>query len=131
MAIKSQYSVKTPKISIFPTPTPFAPKYQTQENSEGEVIVSVTPVRLSEKENVKFKVSLNTHSVELNYDLKNLAVLTDDNDIEYRPISWDGGVGGHHLEGNLIFPPLSKKVEEVTLKISGISGADRVFKWNF
>lgn len=114
-------------------------KYQTQTNSEGQVTVEATPIVLSDKENVKFNVVLNTHSVALEKDLKDTSVLIDDKGNEYKPVSWDGGTGGspreageagHHLEGNLIFPKLSENAKSVKLTIKGIADIDRNFSWN-
>lgn len=110
-------------------PTQTENKYKTQTNSEGEVTVEVTPISLSKDSNVQFKMVLNTHSVALDKDLKEVSILTDDNGQEYKPISWSGGVGGHHLEGILIFPPLSKETKSVKLTISGIANVNRVFEW--
>lgn len=103
--------------------------YETQANEEGEVGVSVTPLSLS-KDSTKFKVVLTTHSVDLDYDLKEISVLTDDQKKEYKALSWSGGRGGHHLEGTLIFPEVAKNVKAVRLIIRGIDNVERVFKWN-
>ncbi|MDP3987541.1 MAG: hypothetical protein Q8P80_00150 [Candidatus Levybacteria bacterium] len=103
--------------------------YETQTNSKGEVTVEVTPVSLSAKENVKFSITLNTHSVVLDKDLKTISVLFDDEGKEYQAISWDGGVGGHHLEGILTFPPLSSSSRSIKLRISGIANINREFNW--
>ncbi|MBI2190320.1 MAG: hypothetical protein HYU49_02145, partial [Candidatus Levybacteria bacterium] len=80
--------------------------YQTQENSQGEVGVAATPVILSSKENTRFSLVLTTHSVDLDYDIKELSILTDDQKNEYKALSWDGGEGGHHLKGTLVFPKI-------------------------
>lgn len=103
--------------------------YQTQINEEGEVGVSVTPLLFS-KDSSKFSVVLTTHSVELDYDLKEISVLADDQKNEYRAISWDGGKGGHHLKGTLIFPAFAKNTRVVKLTIKKIDSVDRVFEWN-
>lgn len=103
--------------------------YQTQTNEEGEVGVAVTPLLFS-KDASKFSVVLTTHSVELDYDLKEIAILRDDQQNEYRAISWDGGRGGHHLKGTLVFPEVAKNAKTVKLVIRGIEGVDRSFGWN-
>lgn len=102
--------------------------YQTQTNEEGEVGVSVTPLLFS-KDLSKFSMVLTTHSVELDYDLKEISVLADDQKNVYRALSWDGGRGGHHLKGTLIFPAFAKNTKAVKLVIRGIEGVDRSFEW--
>lgn len=102
--------------------------YQTQTNEEGEVGVSVTPLLFS-KDASKFSVVLTTHSVELDYSLKEVSVLADDQKNEYRALSWDGGRGGHHLKGTLVFPAFAKNTKAVKLVIRGIEGVDRMFRW--
>lgn len=103
--------------------------YKTQEDSQGEVIVKVKPISLSSKENIKFEVTFNTHTVELDKDLKDISVLIDNKGNEYKPISWTGETGGHHLSGDLIFSPISKDTKSVKLTIKGIDNIDRVFEW--
>lgn len=76
-----------------------------------------------------FRVSLNTHSVAFDKNLKEISVLIDDKEREYKPVSWSGGAGRHHIEGKLVFSPLLPGVKSVTLKISSIADVDRVFKW--
>lgn len=104
-------------------------KYKTQTNSEGEVSVEINPLSLSSKEDVRFNIVLNTHSVALEKDLKNTSVLVDDKGNEYKPISWDGGTGGHHLEGILIFPKLLENAKSAKLTIRGIADINRNFEW--
>lgn len=102
--------------------------YQTQTNEEGEVGITVTPLLFS-KDSTKFSVVLTTHSAELDYDLKEISVLADDQNNEYRAISWDGGRGGHHLKGTLVFPKISKNAKAVKFTIKKIDSVDRVFEW--
>ncbi len=105
-------------------------KYPKQQNQEAEVTVEVTPLKLSSKENTEFDIILDTHSVNLDKSLKDISVLEDDKGNIYNPISWSGGIGGHHIEGNLIFSPFSKDAKSVKLTIKQIGGVDRVFKWD-
>ncbi|MCL4417005.1 MAG: hypothetical protein M1365_09960 [Actinobacteria bacterium] len=104
-------------------------KYSKQQNQEAEVTVEVTPIKLSLKENPEFVVVLSTHSVNLDKSLKEISVLEDDKGNIYNPISWNGGMGGHHLEGNLLFPPFSKDAKSIKLTIKQIGGVDRIFNW--
>ena len=105
-------------------------KYEKQENQEANVTVEVTPLKLSSKENPEFNIVLDTHSVNLDKPLKDISVLEDDKGNIYSPISWSGGTGGHHLEGNLVFPAFSQEAKSFTLTIKQIGGADRIFKWD-
>ncbi|OGH15136.1 MAG: hypothetical protein A2860_00065 [Candidatus Levybacteria bacterium RIFCSPHIGHO2_01_FULL_37_33] len=104
--------------------------YKKQQNQDAEVTVEVTPLKLSSKENAEFAIVLNTHSVNLDKSLKEITVLEDDKGNIYNPISWSGGTGGHHIEGNLVFLPFSNKTKSVKLTIKQIGRVDRIFKWN-
>lgn len=106
-----------------------AKKYETKKNEDEEVVVEVTPLVLSDSSDTKFSVVLNTHTVDIDKDVKNVSVLIDDKGKEYNPKSWDGGIGGHHLEGTLIFLPLEKGAQSVQLKIKEIGGVERIFEW--
>ncbi|KKP31785.1 MAG: hypothetical protein UR21_C0005G0007 [Candidatus Woesebacteria bacterium GW2011_GWC2_31_9] len=63
----------------------------TQTNSEGSVIVEITPPQdILENFNIwRFSVNLNTHSIELTEDLTKISVLIDDKGKIYNPESWD------------------------------------------
>lgn len=109
-----------------------ASAYETKTDSQAEVNVTVTPLGLkSNSAQWKFDVGFNTHSVELNQDPSQVSVLIDDQGKQYQPVSWQGPQpGGHHLEGILIFNPISPLPKSVTLKILGIAGvSSRDFTW--
>ena len=72
---------------------------------------------------------MNTHSVELDQDMTKIAVLVDGQEKEYKPISWEGPVGGHHREGVLIFNQITPIPKSVELKISSIGDVVRSFTW--
>jgi len=93
-------------------------------NEEGNVTVLVDSLN---EANTNFRVTLGTHSVELNYDLVKLSSLFDIDGNEYIPISWGGDpAGGHHRTGVLKFD--SEKIENpALLLIRGIDGIDRKF----
>lgn len=97
--------------------------------SMGAVDVEVTPVSITPQADIVFKLSLNTHSVDLGYDYTQIATLTDDQGNSYKPSRWTGESGGHHLEGELIFPPLSNKPKELILKLDGIDNESEIFIW--
>lgn len=104
--------------------------YQTQKSEQNEISVEVTPISLRPNFDLKFKVVLDTHNVELDYDLMKIAKLTDDKGRNLKPLSWSGGSGGHHLSGELIFPAISKEVKFLELTISSIERSDRKFRWD-
>lgn len=104
--------------------------FKTQIDNKSAVTVAVTPISLGAGQAAVFQLELNTHSVELNYDLVKLAKLQDDQGNSYQAQSWSGGKGGHHLEGRLTFKPISKQTKSVTLILSQIDNQDRKFLWN-
>lgn len=104
--------------------------FTKQSNDQGEVSIEATPVVLEPGKEAKFNVVFNTHSVELDYDLLKLSSLSDDKGNKLAPISWSGGSGGHHLNGELVFPSISAKAKSAQLIIANISGFDRSFIWN-
>jgi len=86
-----------------------------QTNEQGSVTVKVTPLNLTGAgPTLDFRIVLDTHAVELNYDLLEIAALRDDQGNEYRPSAWDGGRGGHHLQGILSFPDRARIVRPGT-----------------
>lgn len=100
-----------------------------QANSEGSVSIIVTPKVLEKGKTGQFEISFTTHSGSLDFDLLQVAKLVDDEGNNYKPVSWSGGKGGHHLEGALSFSPILEKATKVTLTLFKIDGTDRVFSW--
>lgn len=110
-----------------------ASTWEAKADQQGGVSVEVRPIELSKTAITwKFAVVLSTHSVELNEDLAQTAVLVDDQGQEYRPTSWDGSPpGGHHREGELLFKPVVPRPSFVELKVRAVGGIqERVFKWD-
>lgn len=104
--------------------------WETKTEEQASVTVVVTPLDLSSNSKEwKFDVGMNTHSVELDQDMTKIAILVDDQGKEYKPIRWEGPVGGHHREGVLIFNQITPTSKSVELKISGIGGVVRSFIW--
>ena len=101
----------------------------SQTKSMGAVEIEVTPVSIVSGKNVIFKLSLNTHSVELDYDFTQIATLTDDQENSFKPIKWTGGNNEHHLEGELIFGPFSVSSKELTLTLNGVDSKVESFSW--
>ncbi len=108
-------------------------------DDQRSVVVEVTPLNLDGSgETLDFQVLLNTHTVELNYDLTQIAVLRDDRGNEYRPVAWQGPTGGHHVSGLLQFAPAGDILQlrpegaptTLELELQGIAGVpSRVFRW--
>ncbi|OGY17335.1 MAG: hypothetical protein A2785_00495 [Candidatus Chisholmbacteria bacterium RIFCSPHIGHO2_01_FULL_49_18] len=101
-----------------------------QQKTMGAVEVQVTPVRLEANAQPLLKIEMNTHSVELDYDLIKIVQLTDDLGNSYKPLVWNGGSGGHHLTGEITFSELKGDPDTLTLTLSGIDGNTETFTWS-
>lgn len=110
------------------TPTSSAALFSTKTNSEGNVSVMATPIDQSDW---SFEITLNTHSVDINEDLAQVSILTDENGNEYKPIEWRGDPpGGHHRKGVLSFGEITPRPQSITLFINQVGGIDeRKFEW--
>jgi hypothetical protein len=109
-----------------------ADAYKSITSRENGVTVDVKPLEFISGQPAKFKVRINTHSVELDADMTAVSTLSDDQGREYMPVKWDGaGPGGHHRSGILEFPTLEGRPKSVTLVIRNIANVpERVFQWN-
>jgi hypothetical protein len=105
----------------------------TRTNDEASVTVAITPLNLNDKSaaSLDFKIALNTHSVDLGYDLTAIATLSNDAGEKVQPTNWAGpGGGGHHREGTLSFPQLKNRGQLLTLVLRGIANVpERTFTW--
>lgn len=136
--------------SITPTPTTdpsvFAQLFPgsnagnelTRLDEQGMVIVEVTPLNLGMPgDTLVFEVSMNTHSVDLNMDLAQLATLTTDTGMAVQASFWEAPRGGHHVSGNLIFPavingfPVLDGTSKISLEIREVDASLRTFEWTF
>lgn len=105
-------------------------------DSQGAVEFVVTPLNLaSPGATIDFKVSMNTHSVDLGWDLAALSTLTADTGLVANGRTWPVG-SGHHYEGILSFPastldgkPLLEGATTLRLVIRDTDVAERVFTW--
>lgn len=101
-------------------------------NEEGEVTIEVKYLGFKEN-SISFEIVMDTHSIDLDqYDLGKLSLLKDNKGNEYRYVSWDSEVGGHHRSGNLTFSPvaLADKINKIELTIQNVAGIrERVFEW--
>lgn len=107
-------------------------QWERQVSTAGGVEVSAAPGDLSENaSSLDFEISLDTHSVELNYDMVAGAALADETGKEYKPFLWEGAEpGGHHRSGILKFNRISPHPKNVTLILRGIGGVPETrFTW--
>ena len=105
--------------------------FDTKTDEQGQVTVKVTLQTFS-KNLWKFNIVFDTHSIELNEDIIQIAELIDSEGNVFKPIAWEGaGPGGHHREGVLTFNQVQPLPEYVELKIKNIGGVtERSFRWN-
>lgn len=107
-----------------------AKEYSRQTKTAGAVTVEVAPKEIAPGGKMVFTLTLDTHSIDLNYDFLDMAVVIDNKGIIYKPESWTGGNGGHHLSGDLVFGELSKKATHIGLNLTGIDGQNVSFDWS-
>ncbi len=109
-----------------------------RKDSQGSVEFVVTPLNLSQPgATLDFDVSMNTHSVNLAWDLAAQSELTTDAGREVKGQSWPVS-NGHHVDGTLTFPtqtadgaPLLAGAKKLTLTIQNAGAPERVFVWDF
>jgi len=110
------------------------PVSNTVTNSEGPVTIEVSllnAVSDDYKDSFAFEVGMNTHSVALDYDLTKFAVLKDSKGNVFKPLSWTGGRGGHHVSGVLQFPKgAAAGTLELLIKDVG-NVSERSFKFDY
>lgn len=101
---------------------------ETISQKSGTIEITATP-KLTDSR-YEFDITLDTHSIELNYDLISLSSLTNENGQTVKPSGWKGDKpGGHHRKGKLFFPSFPGKPKVLNLSINGIEGEDVNFKW--
>lgn len=108
-------------------------KWESKIDEQAAVTITVTPVDISsELREWKFDVVMSTHSVELDQDMTEVAVLIDDSGREYEPLRWEGApLGGHHREGVLSFSAIQPMPKSVEINIKDIGGIpERSFTWD-
>jgi hypothetical protein len=73
---------------------------------------------------------MDTHSVDLGFDLTDMAVLKTDTGAEIAPSGYQGG-SGHHVKGRLSYPASQVAgARDLTLVIRNVAGvAERTFTW--
>lgn len=109
-----------------------------RSDSQGAVEFVVEPVNLTgPSETLDFKVSMNTHSVDVSWDLAAQSVLEADTGRQVLGRAWPIG-GGHHYEGTLSFPRLTAEGDDLLegasilrLIIRDTDVPERTFTWEF
>jgi hypothetical protein len=134
-----------PTDASLPTPLPAiqtssAPEISTENlartDSQASVEFVVTPLNLAAPgETLDFDVLMDTHSVDLSWDLAAQSVLATDTGLVVQGQGWPVG-SGHHFEGTLSFPAktadgkaLLDGAKMLTLTIKDAGAAERVFEW--
>ena len=119
------------------TPQPSSPADLTRTDSQGAIIIEVTPRNLGTTgDTIIFEISLNTHLIDLSMDLALLATLTTDDVRTVQAVLWDAPRGGHHVSGMLSFPasldgsPILDGASMLTLTINDVDAPTRVFSWD-
>lgn len=103
---------------------------ETLVDDQAKVKVEVTPKQIdTESDKMVFSVVLDTHSVDLSYDFKNIIELKDDVGNVYKAEEWTGNSGWHHVSGDIIFNQINKNTKKLTMTMEGIAGIDRSFEW--
>lgn len=99
-----------------------------QGATAGAITVDATPLTTDELLDVAFAVTLETHSVELDFDLAERAILTI-GEFSFPASSWSPDApSGHHVEGTLHFTidhpahAALAEVDAVTLELQDIDG---------
>ena len=101
---------------------------QTKTDNRGGIEITVTPKTIEADQPAEFAVTITAQKTSLDFDLVNVSKLTADS-ATLAAESWDGGRGGHQLEGTLRFGTLEKMPSRMTLRMTGIAGLNRTFEW--
>lgn len=115
---------------------PVEPDLPVRTDLQGDVEFTVRPLNLHpDAEVLEFEVMMNTHSVDLGWDLASRSTLKTDTGVEVDATSWPVG-GGHHYGGTLVFPasaddgkPVLEAARTVTLVIRDTDVPERIFTW--
>lgn len=125
-----------PTATLVSSPGKEPESYETRTDSQGSVTFEVTPIGLSvTAETLEFEIVMNTHSVDLAWDLAAQSVLRTESGLEVQALSWPLG-SGHHYGGTLAFPgrsadgaALLEGARVLTLIIRDTDVPERVFTW--
>jgi len=105
--------------------------FQVKTSDENAVRVDVKPIQLTPGKPAIFEIRLNTHSVDLSYDMVQLSSLQDSQGKVYKAMNWKGSSpGGHHRRGVLEFPELQGNLQSIKLIMRDVSDVPaRIFEW--
>jgi len=108
----------------------------TRTDQQGAIIFEITPLNLdAPTDTLEFDVVLTTHSIDLSMDLATPSTLTTDTGVSVDATLWDAPLGGHHVEGKLIFPAtkdgklILEGATKLTLTILNVDAPSRIFEW--
>lgn len=106
-------------------------RLETKEQTGGNVTISATPQELTPGKPAVIQLVFDTHSVNLDFDVTQAAVLFDEKGMMYGVPVWNGDPpGGHHRKGTLAFPTPLRQIARVTLTLKNIAGIkDRMITW--
>jgi hypothetical protein len=109
-------------VSFVSPATKAAPtSFETQSSVENGIEFIVSSLSASE-----FRITINTHSGSLDFEMTEVSMLKDDRGNTYAPLRWDGSApGGHHRSGTLYFEQVDKNARQIFLTTNG-----REFSWN-
>ena len=98
---------------------------------EKYVSFEVTPIDFSFGQSLAFEIRMNTHQVDLDFDLTEISVVRIDRETTLEPIAWEGSSpGGHHRNGRLFFPVIPSAAEQIDLIIADVADVpERIFSW--
>ena len=97
-----------------------AERFPTRTAEAGAVTVEITPTRI-DGTGAAFKVSFDTHSVELDLDVAGNARLVVGG-TPWTSAVWDGaGPGGHHREGTLSFDAAGDPSGTAKISVGGLA----------
>ncbi len=101
-----------------------------QSIKSNKVLFSVIP-EIDPGVNIRLMISMNTHSVNLDFDMLKVSKLVDPNGNEYFPDEWQGpDGGGHHRSGVLLFSDIPEDLRELNfIMIPGGRFQTLNFKW--
>ena len=116
---------------IGPAPTSSSSRFETKEQADDDVTVTVTPQELATGKPAIFQIAFDTHSVNLDFDIVTAVEFRDEQGNTYGPPTWKGDPpGGHHREGTLSFPIALEQGTSVSLTLKNIADVkERSFLW--
>jgi len=129
----------SPATSIADVPTPAdnpTPASLSRTDTQGAVEFVVEPLNLNDPgDTLDFTVTMDTHSLDLGWDLAALSMLESGSGSQVGATGWPVG-GGHHYAGTLSFPRFEPDGEDLLagasvlrLIIRGTDVPERVFTW--